>query len=81
MTMPDHAFGPRPGLDVTFREAVPVGASIFPAELPRPSRRWAASRYPNINYWAEHERGGHFPALEVPQLLVDDLRNFFRPLR
>jgi pimeloyl-ACP methyl ester carboxylesterase len=60
---------------------VPVGASIFPAELPRPSRRWAARRYPDIRYWTEHDRGGHFPALEVPELLVADLRAFFRPLR
>ncbi len=60
---------------------VPVGASIFTAELPRPSRRWAARRYPDIRYWAEHDRGGHFPALEVPDLLVVDLRAFFRGLR
>ncbi|MEV4824374.1 epoxide hydrolase family protein [Micromonospora sp. NPDC049274] len=60
---------------------VPVGASIFPAEVPRPSRRWATRRYPDIRYWMEHDRGGHFPALEVPDLLVGDLRTFFRPLR
>jgi pimeloyl-ACP methyl ester carboxylesterase len=60
---------------------VPVGASLFPAELPHPSRRWAARRYPDIRYWREHDRGGHFPALEVPDLLVRDLRAFFRPLR
>ncbi|MET8233043.1 epoxide hydrolase family protein [Micromonospora sp. NPDC005298] len=60
---------------------VPVGASIFPAELPRPSRRWAARRYPDIRYWKEHDRGGHFPALEVPELLIADLRAFFRLLR
>jgi pimeloyl-ACP methyl ester carboxylesterase len=60
---------------------VPVGASVFPAEVPRPSRRWAERRYPDLRYWAEHDRGGHFPALEVPDLLVEDLRAFFRPLR
>jgi hypothetical protein len=60
---------------------VPVGTSIFPAEVPRPSRRWAARRYPHIRYWTEHDRGGHFPALEVPDLLVEDLHAFFRPLR
>lgn len=60
---------------------VPVGASIFPAEVPTTSRRWAARRYPDIRYWAEHERGGHFPALEAPDVLVADLRAFFRPLR
>ncbi|BCJ47908.1 hydrolase [Actinoplanes ianthinogenes] len=60
--------------------SVPVGASIFPAEVPRPSRRWARRRYPDIRYWKEHDRGGHFPALEVPELLVEDLVAFFRPL-
>ncbi|GAA4607666.1 pimeloyl-ACP methyl ester carboxylesterase [Actinoplanes octamycinicus] len=60
---------------------VPVGASIFPAELPRSSRRWAARRYPDIRYWKEHDRGGHFPALEAPDLLVADLHAFFGPLR
>ncbi|MDG4783096.1 hypothetical protein O7614_25875 [Micromonospora sp. WMMD961] len=60
---------------------VPVGASIFPAELPRPSRRWVTRRYPDLRYWKEHDRGGHFPALEVPELLIADLRAFFRLLR
>jgi epoxide hydrolase len=60
---------------------VPVGASIFAAEVPRPSRRWAARRYPDIRLWNEHPHGGHFPALEAPRVLVDDLRAFFRPLR
>jgi hypothetical protein len=45
------------------------------------SMGWAARRYPDIRYWSEHGRGGHLPALEVPDLLVGDLRNFFRPLR
>ncbi|WP_045741746.1 epoxide hydrolase family protein [Actinoplanes rectilineatus] len=60
---------------------VPVGGSIFAAELPRPSRRWAARRYPDIRYWAEHDRGGHFPALEAPDLLVEDLVAFFSGIR
>lgn len=60
---------------------VPTGASVFAAEVPRPSRRWAARRYPDIRFWAEHDRGGHFPALESPHLLVGDLRAFFGKLR
>ncbi|GAA4959328.1 epoxide hydrolase family protein [Actinoplanes utahensis] len=60
---------------------VPVGASVFHAEVPWPSRRWAARRYPDIRHWSTHDRGGHFPALEVPGLLVDDLRAFFRQVR
>ena len=49
--------------------------------MPRPSRRWAARRYPDIRYWAEPPRGGHFAALEVPELVVGDLRAFFRLVR
>jgi pimeloyl-ACP methyl ester carboxylesterase len=45
---------------------VPAGCSVFAAEVPRPSRRWAARRYPDIRYWAEHDHGSHFAALEVP---------------
>lgn len=60
---------------------VPTGCSVFGAEVPRPSRRWAARRYPDIRYWGEHERGGHFAALEVPEVLVDDIRRFFRQVR
>jgi pimeloyl-ACP methyl ester carboxylesterase len=67
-----------PGCDVV---TAPTGCSVFAAEVPRPSRRWAARRFPDIRYWAEHDRGGHFPALEVPDLLVEDLRAFFRGLR
>ena len=32
-------------------------------------------------HWSEFDRGGHFPAMEAPDLLVEDLRAFFRPLR
>jgi epoxide hydrolase len=67
--------------DDTGQIRVPVGASIFPAEVPRPSRRWATRRYPDIRYWKEHDRGGHFPALEVPELLIADLRAFFQQVR
>jgi pimeloyl-ACP methyl ester carboxylesterase len=67
-----------PGVDVV---PAPTGCSVFPAEVPRPSRRWAERRYPGIRFWAEHDRGGHFPALEVPDLLVADLRAFFRLVR
>ncbi|MFD6679078.1 epoxide hydrolase family protein [Micromonospora parva] len=76
----DRVSGWISGEDAT-QVRVPVGASIFPAELPRPSRRWVTRRYPDLRYWKEHDRGGHFPALEVPKLLIADLRAFFRPLR
>ncbi|TVT16310.1 epoxide hydrolase [Amycolatopsis acidiphila] len=60
---------------------VPTGCSIFPRELPRPSRRWAARRYPDIRWWHELDRGGHFAALEQPELFTGELRSFFRLVR
>jgi epoxide hydrolase len=60
---------------------VPTGASIFPKEIQRPSRRWAERRFPDIRHWNELDRGGHFAAFEQPELFVDELRTFFRLLR
>ena len=60
---------------------VPTGCSIFPAELQRPSRRWAERRFVDIQYWNEPARGGHFAAFEQPQLFTDEVRSFFRLIR
>ncbi len=60
---------------------VPTGCSIFPRENPRPSRRWAQKRFPDIRHWNELDRGGHFAAFEQPELYVDELRAFFRLVR
>jgi pimeloyl-ACP methyl ester carboxylesterase len=61
--------------------SVPMGASIFPKEIFRPSRRWAERRYSDIRQWHELDKGGHFAALEQPEVLVDEVRSTFRPLR
>jgi len=63
------------------RVVVPTGCSIFPKELQRPSRRWAERRFFDIRYWSEPPRGGHFAALEQPELFVDEVRAFFRLVR
>jgi len=60
---------------------VPTGCSVFPKELQRPSRRWAEKRFPDIRYWNEPPRGGHFAALEQPALFVEEVRACFRALR
>ena len=60
---------------------VPTGCSIFPKDLPRPSRRWAARRYTDIRYWNEPDKGGHFAAFEQPDLFVNEVRSFFRLVR
>ncbi|GIE93183.1 epoxide hydrolase family protein [Paractinoplanes rishiriensis] len=52
----------------------PTACSIFPRENPRPSRRWAERRFPNIRYWNEPARGGHFAAFEQPDLFVSEIR-------
>jgi pimeloyl-ACP methyl ester carboxylesterase len=64
-------------MDVT----IPVGGSIFPREIFRTSRRWADKRFPNINYWNELEKGGHFAAFEQPEIYVNEVRASFRELR
>ncbi|MFD4675346.1 hypothetical protein ACFWNN_36845 [Lentzea sp. NPDC058450] len=56
---------------------VPTGRPVFPKELQRPSRRWAERRFPNIRYWNEPGKGGHFAAFEQPALFVDEVRSFF----
>ena len=53
---------------------VPTGCSLFPNEIMRLSRRWAERRYQNIVYWNEPPRGGHFAALEQPDLFVTEVR-------
>ncbi|MEW2357935.1 epoxide hydrolase family protein [Spirillospora sp. NPDC029432] len=60
---------------------VPAGCSVYPKEVPRPSRRWAARRYTDIRYWNEPEKGGHFAASEQPETFVNELRAFFRLIR
>ena len=59
---------------------VPTGAAIFPAEIFVTPRSWAEAAY-DLRHWTVMPRGGHFAALEEPQLYLDDLREFFRLLR
>jgi pimeloyl-ACP methyl ester carboxylesterase len=58
----------------------PTGVAVFPREIAPPIRRFAELSN-NIVHWAEFDRGGHFAAMEAPELLVGDVREFFRPLR
>jgi pimeloyl-ACP methyl ester carboxylesterase len=60
---------------------VPTGAALLPGELIRAPRAWAERRYPGLVHWSELPRGGHFAAMEVPDLLAEDVRRFFRPYR
>ncbi|MBK6509938.1 MAG: alpha/beta fold hydrolase [Haliea sp.] len=68
----------QPNMDLI---TIPVGCSIFPKEIFRCSRRWAQKRFTNLIHWNELERGGHFAALEQPELFLGELRTCFRALR
>jgi pimeloyl-ACP methyl ester carboxylesterase len=59
---------------------VPTAYASFPREILHPPRSWA-ERYYNIRRWTAMPAGGHFAALEEPEALAADLREFFRPLR
>ena len=65
---------------VAGRVTVPTACALFPKEITTPPRRWVEARY-NLTRWTEMPRGGHFAAIEQPDLLVGDIRGFFRDLR
>ncbi|NES30229.1 alpha/beta fold hydrolase [Micromonospora terminaliae] len=60
--------------------AMPVGVASFPKDAVRPVRRFAEQIMPTLTHWSEFDRGGHFAALEQPELLVGDIRTFSRSL-
>ncbi|MGH8999471.1 MAG: alpha/beta fold hydrolase, partial [Acidimicrobiia bacterium] len=62
------------------RVEVPTGYAAFPKEIIVPLRPWAERLY-NIARWTVMPAGGHFAALEEPELLAEDVRAFFRGLR
>jgi pimeloyl-ACP methyl ester carboxylesterase len=74
-TMHSGRFGP-----AGERVETPTGCAIFPKELYRAPRKWAEAAY-DVRHWTRMPRGGHFAALEEPELLVEDVRAFFRLVR
>ncbi len=56
---------------------VPTAVALFPKSIAKIPRSWAERLY-NIKRWKVFDRGGHFPALEVPDLLMEDIRVFAR---
>lgn len=62
------------------RVEAPTAFAVFPKELGTPPRKWAENCF-NVTRWTEMPRGGHFAALEEPELLIEDIRAHFRTLR
>jgi pimeloyl-ACP methyl ester carboxylesterase len=71
----DAAGQPRP--EVT----LPVGFTTFPGEIWRTPRSWVDKSYPNVSYFNEVDKGGHFAAWEEPELFAAELRAAFRAVR
>ena len=63
------------------RIELPMAASIFPREIFCPPKEWAEALWPNLFYWNELDKGGHFAAFEQPKLFVGEMRNAFKSLR
>ena len=61
--------------------SLPVGFSTFPGEIFRAPRSWVEKAYPNVTYFNEVDKGGHFAAWEEPELFSAELRAAFRSLR
>jgi pimeloyl-ACP methyl ester carboxylesterase len=76
---------PRPAAMTEFQSTgkpAPMGFALFPKEINVPPRTWVErSMGGTLIHWTEMPRGGHFAALEQPQLLADDIRVFFRKVR
>jgi len=60
---------------------VPTGVALTTEAVERAPREWVARRYTDVRHWTEFPRGGHFLALEEPELLAEDIRAFFRQFR
>ena len=63
------------------RIEVPTAAAIFPKEMSEWPPRSYVDRIFNIKRWTKMPKGGHFAALEQPDLLVKDIREFFKTIR
>jgi microsomal epoxide hydrolase len=70
-----HPWRLKPGT----RIETPTGIAIFPGEMIRPPRHWAERIY-NVKRWTMMPKGGHFAAMEEPELLANEIRAYFRDL-
>ena len=58
------------------RISIPVGVSVFPKEIMAGPRSWSEKHFADICYWNELDRGGHFAALEQPDLFVSEIKKW-----
>ncbi len=63
------------------RLSLHVAVTVFPRDIPLLPRTWIEDAYSNLIHYGEAEAGGHFAALEQPQILVDEIRTGLRSVR
>ena len=61
--------------------STPAAFTTFPGEIWRTPQSWVENAYPNVIYFNEVDKGGHFAAWEEPQVFSEEIRAAFRPLR
>jgi pimeloyl-ACP methyl ester carboxylesterase len=61
--------------------SLPVAVTVFPADIPLLPRTWIEDAYPNLIHYGEADKGGHFAALEQPEVLISEIRAGLRSLR
>jgi pimeloyl-ACP methyl ester carboxylesterase len=79
-----EAYGPdapASGQEPLPASSIPFGFTTFPGEIWRTPRSWVEASYPNVTYFNDAERGGHFAAWEEPEIFSNELRAAFRSLR
>jgi microsomal epoxide hydrolase len=59
---------------------VPTGVALFPSDVLLPPKEWVEKNL-KISRWTQMPRGGHFAAMEEPELLAQDIREFYRQFR
>lgn len=69
-----HPTGALPAIDC------PTGMSVFPFEIFKASRRWVETRFSDLRYWSTPPHGGHFAAIEQPELLAQEIRACFKTM-
>ncbi|HEY0260363.1 MAG TPA: epoxide hydrolase [Lacisediminihabitans sp.] len=60
---------------------LPVAVTVFPRDIPLFPRNWIEDTYTNLIHYGEADRGGHFAALEQPEILINEIRTGLRSLR
>lgn len=68
-----HEFARNYGSADRTRSVVPTAATILPREIYRAPKAWAEALWPNLMYWNEIDKGGHFAAFEQPALFTSEL--------